>query len=46
MTALVAAFTDFLTLNRNASAHTVSAYRRDVLQYLECVARLRAPPSS
>ena len=41
MTAHVAAFVDFLSLNRNASAHTVSAYRRDVLQYLDCVARLR-----
>ena len=41
MTGYVAAFTDFLALNRNASAHTVEAYRADVEQYLDCVARLR-----
>ena len=46
MTGHVAAFVDFLALNRNASAHTVAAYRRDVLQYLDCVARLRGRPSS
>ncbi len=37
----VTAFADFLALNRNASAHTVEAYRTDVTQYLDCVARLR-----
>ena len=41
MTAYVAAFADFLALNRNASTHTVEAYRADVEQYLDCVARLR-----
>jgi integrase/recombinase XerC len=41
MTGHVAAFVDFLALNRNASAHTVSAYRRDVLQYLASVARVK-----
>src|SRR6185295_736916 len=41
MTPYVAAFADFLALNRNASAHTVDAYRSDVEQYLDCVARLR-----
>ena len=41
MTGHVSAFVDFLALNRNASAHTVAAYRRDVLQYLDCVGRLR-----
>src|SRR5262249_31750950 len=41
MTTYVAAFADFLALNRNASAHTVDAYRADVEQYLGCVARLR-----
>jgi len=41
MTGYVAAFADFLALNRNASAHTVEAYRADVEQYLDCVARLR-----
>ena len=44
VTGHVAAFVDFLALNRNASAHTVAAYRRDVLQYLDCVARLRGRP--
>jgi integrase/recombinase XerC len=44
MTAYVAAFADFLALNRNASAHTVEAYRADVEQYLDCVARLRGRP--
>jgi integrase/recombinase XerC len=37
----VAAFVDFLALNRHASAHTVAAYRRDILQYLDSVGRLR-----
>ena len=37
----LAAFVDFLALNRNASAHTVEAYRRDILQYLDSVGRLR-----
>src|SRR5512140_1260236 len=32
------AFTDFLALNRNASAHTVSAYETDVSQYLQAAA--------
>ena len=41
MTGYVSAFVDFLALNRNASAHTVAAYRRDVLQYLDSVGRLR-----
>ena len=41
MTGHVAAFVDFLALNRNASAHTVEAYRRDILQYLGSVGRLR-----
>ena len=41
MTGYVTAFADFLALNRNASAHTVDAYRADVEQYLDCVARLR-----
>ena len=41
MTGHVAAFVDFLALNRNASAHTVAAYRRDILQYLDSVGRLR-----
>jgi len=41
VTAYVAAFADFLALNRNASSHTVEAYRADVEQYLDCVARLR-----
>ena len=40
----MSAFVDFLALNRNASAHTVAAYRRDVLQYLDCVGRLRGRP--
>jgi tyrosine recombinase XerC len=41
VTGHVAAFVDFLALNRNASAHTVAAYRRDILQYLDSVGRLR-----
>jgi tyrosine recombinase XerC len=41
VTSYVAAFADFLALNRNASVHTVEAYRADVEQYLDCVARLR-----
>jgi integrase/recombinase XerC len=41
MMAYVAAFTDFLALNRNASAHTVEAYRADVEQYLGSLARAR-----
>jgi integrase/recombinase XerC len=41
MTAHLAAFTDFLALNRNASAHTVEAYNRDIHQYLASVARHR-----
>ena len=44
MTGHVSAFVDFLALNRNASAHTVAAYRRDVLQYLDCLGRLRGRP--
>ena len=44
MTSHVSAFVDFLALNRNASAHTVAAYRRDVLQYLDCLGRLRGRP--
>jgi integrase/recombinase XerC len=44
MTGYVVAFADFLALNRNASAHTVDAYRGDVEQYLDCVARLRGRP--
>src|SRR5512146_1065934 len=32
------AFTGFLALNRNASAHTVAAYETDVSQYLETTA--------
>jgi integrase/recombinase XerC len=40
-----AAFADFLALNRNASAHTVDAYRSDVEQYLASVARLRGRPA-
>jgi integrase/recombinase XerC len=31
----LAAFLDFLRLNRNASAHTVAAYRGDLTQFLE-----------
>jgi integrase/recombinase XerC len=41
VTGHVAAFVDFLALNRHASAHTVAAYRRDILQYLDSVGRLR-----
>jgi integrase/recombinase XerC len=44
VTSHVSAFVDFLALNRNASAHTVAAYRRDVLQYLDCLGRLRGRP--
>ena len=44
MTGHLATFVDFLALNRNASGHTVAAYRRDVRQYLETVARLRGRP--
>ena len=46
MTGHVAAFVDFLALNRNASAHTVAAYRRDVLQYLDCVGAPAGPSAS
>ena len=45
MIAYAAAFADFLALNRNASAHTVDAYRSDVVQYLASVARLRGRPA-
>jgi integrase/recombinase XerC len=45
MIAYAAAFADFLALNRNASAHTVDAYRSDVEQYLASVARLRGRPA-
>ena len=45
MIAYAAAFADFLALNRNASAHTVEAYRSDVEQYLASVARLRGRPA-
>jgi integrase/recombinase XerC len=44
VTGHVSAFVDFLALNHNASAHTVAAYRRDVLQYLDCLGRLRGRP--
>jgi len=32
-------FVDFLALNRNASAHTVSAYETDVAQFVQAAAR-------
>ena len=41
MTGHLTAFVEFLALNRNASPHTVAAYRRDVSQYLACAARVR-----
>ena len=42
MTGYVAAFADFLALNRNASAHTVDAYRSDVEQ---SISPLRGAPA-
>lgn len=44
--AQIAEFLEFLRLNRNASAHTVRAYRTDLTQYLEFLAsRDRCRPS-
>jgi integrase/recombinase XerC len=44
MTRQLGAFLDFLRLNRNASAHTVSAYDRDVGQFLAFAATARGAP--
>ena len=35
MTARLAAFLEFLALNRNVSAHTVRAYESDLTQFLD-----------
>jgi integrase/recombinase XerC len=35
----LAAFLEYLTLNRNASVHTASAYERDITQFLEFAAQ-------
>ena len=41
---LLKEFLQFLRLNRNASAHTVSAYESDLRQFLAFTASLRAKP--
>ncbi|MEW6322993.1 MAG: tyrosine recombinase XerC [Acidobacteriota bacterium] len=46
MRAHVAAFLDFLRLNRNLSAHTVRAYESDIAQYLRATAAGLARPVS
>ena len=39
-------FVDYLRFNRNASAHTVSAYQSDIEQYLAFIgAQGKTPPS-
>ena len=40
----LAAFLEHLRLNRNASAHTASAYESDITQFLDFAARLLDQP--
>jgi integrase/recombinase XerC len=42
MTTQLRAFLEYLQLNRNASAHTVAAYERDVAQFLAFAAQFRS----
>jgi integrase/recombinase XerC len=43
--AQLAAFLKYLTLNRNASAHTAAAYESDITQFLEFAARYQGNPN-
>ncbi len=44
MTSYLRAFLEYLRLNRNASAHTLSAYASDLSQFLTFLANARARP--
>jgi len=44
MRKLLREFLEYLRLNRNASAHTSSAYERDITQFLVFAARMRSLP--
>ena len=43
--AQLAAFLKYLTLNRNASAHTAAAYESDITQFLEFAAQYQGNPN-